>query len=356
MVFRLKSTNKISCVPACYATANDKRATKTVRPVTNRSLSLSSMEPETSAASTSSATPTRAEQQTTAKSKAPKAAKAPKAPKAAKVPPKPKASATSVVDDHDHDQQQQVPNKYLIAETRERTSQTHPQHIEYLKTHPNVEVVLFGDSHFERFLTNRGPEPVERLLVDKKVAVTGVGGDKVQHMLRRVNNGLFDTVPRNLKHVFIDSGGNNITNGDDPTLVAEAVFDLWDRITDAVGPTVKVWAVEVPPPDVATKKIKKEAMLERTRTLNTLLHAEAERRKMAVVPLFTATLLPDSQNSSDAGGAAGAGAGASADTGAGTAKDKTLAPARDPLLFEDHVHLNQNGYSKFAELLLSCLS
>ena len=69
-------------------------------------------------------------------------------------------------------------------------------------------------------------------------------------MVWRVEQGLFGHSP-NLKKVVIVAGGNNITNGQKPQVVAEKVGFLVDLVKKEVGDGVVVEVTDTP---VASKK------------------------------------------------------------------------------------------------------
>ena len=111
---------------------------------------------------------------------------------------------------------------------------------------------MLGSSHFERFLTTgNGLLPLH----EKKICVAGVGGDQVEHMMWRVENGLFDGTCPNLKKVLIISGANNITNGQNPRVVAQKAGALVDMVRERVGKDVIIEFVVPPVANACYKKI-----------------------------------------------------------------------------------------------------
>jgi lysophospholipase L1-like esterase len=203
----------------------------------------------------------------------------------------------------------------LIPKTRPRTSDTHKEHLKYLQDHPNVEVVMLGSSHFERFLTTG------KGLVPEKIAIAGVGGDQVEHMLWRVENGLFENLP-NLKKVIVVSGGNNITAGQHPKVVAEKVAILIDKVREKVGPNIVIEVTDTPVAQQKCKKITENEMVKRCIEYSQYLQQETDKRQIHMHHFQQKTYTMSGND-----------------------------PVRCAYLFDDNVHLNRKGYEIFASVL-----
>jgi hypothetical protein len=99
-------------------------------------------------------------------------------------------------------------NKVLcLAKYKERTADTHQQHLAYLKQSAAAvleqeegqqqngvvppQVLMLGDSMVERFTTT-GVAFLPFIQTNLKMALAGVGGDGVEHMVYRLHHGLLD--------------------------------------------------------------------------------------------------------------------------------------------------------------------
>ncbi len=118
-------------------------------------------------------------------------------------------------------------NKLLVPKWKQRTAETHSQHLSQLlsrsSSHP-IHVLLLGDSMFERWLTTGG-----KIFNLENTFNAGVGGDMIQNLLfrttsaavdKRVDGGLLEQLDVKLAVVFI--GTNNIAK-DQPQMIAEGV-------------------------------------------------------------------------------------------------------------------------------------
>jgi hypothetical protein len=84
-----------------------------------------------------------------------------------------------------------------LAKYKRRTAETHQEHLVYLKASGEQgqaapEVLLLGDSMVERFTTT-GKGYMPAIQHNFKMALAGVGGDGVQHMVYRLHHGLLDS-------------------------------------------------------------------------------------------------------------------------------------------------------------------
>jgi len=157
------------------------------------------------------------------------------------------------------------------------------------------------------------------------VCVAGVGGDKVEHMIWRVEDGsLFaHTNPKFLKKVIIISGANNIMNLEDPRIVAKKVGFLVDLVKTKVAPDVVVEIVVPPVAMIQVKQVTKQMMVERCIYFGFHLQEEMKKRNIFVHKFQNKILTqgyPKTQNQT---------------------------------LFLDGVHLNREGYELLATTLFS---
>jgi lysophospholipase L1-like esterase len=119
---------------------------------------------------------------------------------------------------------------------KERTAQTLAKHLKELQDSKDSEHCLFGDSMFERWKTTGKNLWFQLGFSDLKLFNAGVGGDGTQHVLWRLNEGLF----RNFKPkwVFLMIGTNNIER-DSVEHIAEAIGLILQKIK-ADSPQTKV--------------------------------------------------------------------------------------------------------------------
>jgi hypothetical protein len=105
-------------------------------------------------------------------------------------------------------QQPEPPANRMLcwAKYKKRTADTHQQHLAYLKQSAAAEaeqegqqqngvvppqVLMLGDSMVERFTTT-GVAFLPSIQTNLKMALAGVGGDGVEHMVYRLHHGLLD--------------------------------------------------------------------------------------------------------------------------------------------------------------------
>jgi len=202
-----------------------------------------------------------------------------------------------------------------IPAEKARTIETHAQHLQELAT-VQPDVILLGDSLFERLTFAEEPEIIEkyRQLKERKVFIAGVGGDGIQHMLWRVGNRLFDSEHcENLRTVVVMAGTNNMENAKTtPTAIFEAYVKLVSMI-----PTLKKIIFNLPP-RTTTKPVKYDIMA-KVREYNELLKNYAEQNNYRYVDVFSRYV--------DASG------------------------QRREELFCDHVHFSQQGMQIMFEII-----
>eukprot|EP01124_Arcella_intermedia_P005969 TRINITY_DN13500_c0_g1_i1.p1 TRINITY_DN13500_c0_g1~~TRINITY_DN13500_c0_g1_i1.p1 ORF type:complete len:249 (+),score=56.76 TRINITY_DN13500_c0_g1_i1:84-830(+) len=213
-----------------------------------------------------------------------------------------------------------APNPLLNPQWKERTHNTHLQHLEALKQpqNSNFKVLLLGSSMIERFETS-GKSELPKLF-QESCFLAGVGGDGVQHMLYRVHNGLIEACPDTLETVVLMSGTNNIEKfSEEQTL--EAVSLLINTIL-LKRPSLKIILFGLPPRDSTVKKYNNAQLLEKVQRFNKLL--ESLQSEQIRFFNFYEQLVYNTGRRMDG-------------------------------YFDDHVHLNAKGYTIFAQNILDAL-
>lgn len=240
-------------------------------------------------------------------------------------------------------------NKYCVAKWKQRTHTTHEEHLAEFsaKEGGNYRTLLLGSSMFERFKTT-GAQLVEKeSWKSKRIAIAGVGGDGVQHMIHRVENGLLAAVcggnEGDLDTIVIMAGANNV---EDKTCTPEKLFEAlvclvrktvgsWVE-ADASGGNKRVIVLSLTPRTSSKpKKITGEAVLEKIREYN---------RRIAEWAISS----PVIETSGDA-------AVKLESYDAFKPFMKRTGKDMDVSLFCDTVHLNERGYGIFARTIRSAL-
>lgn len=130
----------------------------------------------------------------------------------------------------------------IDAAYKQRTVQTHDAvHVPYVKDSKNsVDIVLLGDSHFER-LTWFGSLKQK---VPKNVFVASVGGDRVENISYRLegDDGLVAHLQKRVDHprhlVFMAGGNNKLTNDMTVHRVVATILDMLKYINHHLPQTV----------------------------------------------------------------------------------------------------------------------
>ena len=94
---------------------------------------------------------------------------------------------------------------------KQRSHDTHNQtHKPQLENDSPIDIVLLGDSMFERFKTTGQRTRIGRLAYPQ-LFNAGVGGDKIENVLYRIDLGLIDLLkPHNPKLIVLHIGTNNL--------------------------------------------------------------------------------------------------------------------------------------------------
>jgi len=200
-------------------------------------------------------------------------------------------------------------NKPSIAAWKDRTEQTHKQHMASLEAGEiKCQVALIGSSMFERWKTS-GLEPWNASILNSLgIFNAGVGGDKVQNVLWRLEQGLLSNFHPKL--VVLQIGTNNIEQ-DHPEDISNGISVALAKIQE-FSPSSLILLLGVLPrndnPSVNPKVLALNELLATKKTDKIQFHQ------------FTDMILNED----------------------GSVKSE---------LFDDHVHLNTAGYRKWSELL-----
>ena len=216
--------------------------------------------------------------------------------------------------------QQPSNTKLCQGKWKQRTHDTHQQHLEYFATEKgqNTKVLLLGSSMFERFFTT-GKEYFEESFVPRNVGIAGVGGDGVQHMIYRVEQGLLEACPQNLQLIILQSGTNNIEDCNVAQLVTGVTF-LVDEIKKR-RPDVPIILFGLCPRDSQRKKLTNETLMERIKQVN------IELEKIANIKSFVNIFDQFTTNTGE----------------------------RDVSKYDDHVHFNAEGYDLFRQAIVGVI-
>lgn|ERR1719197_414240 len=210
------------------------------------------------------------------------------------------------------------PNKLCESKWKQRTHDTHQQHLESLKERQNTKVLLLGSSMMERFHTT-GVKYKEKFFEPRNVTIAGVGGDGVQHMLYRVEQGLLEACPEGLELIVLQAGTNNIENSN-PEQVANGVQNLVNEIQKR-KPNIRIVVFGLCPRKSSSKKVNNQKLFEKVKAANSLL---ANTNNInAFVDVFDEFLKPNGDI--------------------------------DPKCYADIVHFSAIGYGKFAKAIVSAI-
>jgi hypothetical protein len=100
-----------------------------------------------------------------------------------------------------------------VSHWKERTERTHIQHLKLLQEEEICHnIFLIGSSMMERWLSTGLEYWNDSILPTYKVFNAGVGGDKTQNLLWRLEHGLISSLPMQSRPQFIilQIGSNNI--------------------------------------------------------------------------------------------------------------------------------------------------
>ncbi len=106
-----------------------------------------------------------------------------------------------------------------------------------------AELVFFGDSITQGWEGGGAKKVWEKHYGNRKAANFGIGGDRTQHLLWRIDNGNFDGIKPKLVVLMI---GTNNSNSDKPEMIADGVKAILDRLAKKV-PDTKVLVLGIFP-------------------------------------------------------------------------------------------------------------
>lgn len=162
----------------------------------------------------------------------------------------------------------------MESKYKKRTHTTHmDRHLPYVQDEKNnIDVVLLGDSHFERtvwFNTD------VRKNLPRNVFVASVGGDRVENILYRLetNEGLlyaFGQRKKQPRKIIFMAGGNNLAEGYQPSEKPDIVVEKMKYVINYIlkrlpGVHLEVWAIprdEGNSPTIEEYNVKLERMCE----------------------------------------------------------------------------------------------
>lgn len=188
-----------------------------------------------------------------------------------------------------------------------------PQHDAYvaLARKGGIDLVFVGDS-ITRSWTREGLQVWKTRFAPLHAANFGVAGDCTQHVLWRMQNGELENI--NPKAVVILIGTNNISAGDSPADIAQAVGAIIGEIRRRV-PGSRILLLGVLP----RRELASHPDRERVRAVNLLLSQMQEGDRITYLDIGDKLLQPDGS------------------------MNKEATP--------DFVHLTEKGYELFAEAI-----
>jgi len=133
------------------------------------------------------------------------------------------------------------PLERIRGQEDKRWISLHHEYTQESRNADNIDVVFFGDSITQHMLNSRAWEELTKMY---KVLNFGVGGDRTQHLLWRMDNGElgFKRAP---KAVVIMIGTNNL-GVDRPVEITEGTFKAVDRVRHKYPATI-ILLVAIPP-------------------------------------------------------------------------------------------------------------
>eukprot|EP01111_Echinosteliopsis_oligospora_P011434 TRINITY_DN3778_c0_g1_i1.p1 TRINITY_DN3778_c0_g1~~TRINITY_DN3778_c0_g1_i1.p1 ORF type:complete len:254 (+),score=44.09 TRINITY_DN3778_c0_g1_i1:55-816(+) len=202
-----------------------------------------------------------------------------------------------------------------IPKWKDRTSSTHGEIMKFVETAEGraSNVVMLGSSMFERWKTS-GEKTWKALNFDRfKICNAGIGGDKSENVLWRLHDGkMFENFKPKLIVLMI---GTNNLGSDHPDDISNGIFTIIDKLRKDC-PLSHILLIGV------LTRNDELSFLSQIRSLNSSLAAKSKTfppHELTFVE-FPRILINDD------------------DTPRGE-------------LFDDHVHLNENGYGVFGEVL-----
>lgn len=169
-----------------------------------------------------------------------------------------------------------------IPKFKKRTDETSNFHIKNLsKLSPNEmpEILLLGDSLFERFNTIAGQN--SKIWTDYhfdklKIFNAGIGGDKIQNVLYRLKTKkLLTYLDGSITKIFLMIGTNNIER-DQPGDMLDGIKFILDVLKDSY-PKAYIYVLGIPPRISMNKKLSNDQLIIKIKKYNDLLASISER-------------------------------------------------------------------------------
>lgn len=126
------------------------------------------------------------------------------------------------------------------AKGLERFMKLHESHLARVKEGP-IDLLFFGDSITERW--TQAPAVWNQYYGNRKAANFGVGGDRTQHLLWRIDHGALDGISPKVLVLLI---GTNNANNEPPGPILRGITKVLGRIQEKL-PTTKILLLGVFP-------------------------------------------------------------------------------------------------------------
>lgn len=203
---------------------------------------------------------------------------------------------------------------------KKRSHETNLRHLQYLATPKGkqIETLLIGSSMFERFFST-GKNYYNKFFIPRKIGLAGVGGDRVQNMLYRIEQGLLEACPKELKYIVLQAGTNNVEDCTVEELVTGVQF-LVEEIKRRL-PNIKIILFGLAPRDAQKPTLTNADLLNRIKQVNVEL--KSTQNIVEFVDIFDLFL--------------------------------TKTGTKDAKKYVDHVHFNAVGYGIFAKAIVNAI-
>eukprot|EP01006_Ploeotia_vitrea_P059987 TRINITY_DN75108_c0_g1_i1.p1 TRINITY_DN75108_c0_g1~~TRINITY_DN75108_c0_g1_i1.p1 ORF type:complete len:252 (-),score=19.57 TRINITY_DN75108_c0_g1_i1:86-841(-) len=225
-------------------------------------------------------------------------------------------------------QEQTAPLPLDQPHWKERTATTHEEHVSTAKSEGKnkASTLIIGSSMVERFQST----PFFPMF-ETDCILAGVGGDRVQEMLWRVENGILEACPETVQTIVLMAGTNNIEKADPKDLAANGLAPLVKAILTHRTTIKRFLLFGLPPRSSPIKKLDDVTMNKKVDEYN-LQTEQLVQKLQGEYPEITWEYKYF-----------------------GTELRVSEDGIKDDKFFEDHVHLNNLGYSVFAKHVGSAL-
>jgi lysophospholipase L1-like esterase len=201
---------------------------------------------------------------------------------------------------------------------KQRTHDTLQQHLARLQTPEGQQskIILIGSSMVERFETT-GNRYKEKYFDSRGLFIAGVGGDKIQHMLYRIENGLLEACPQ-LETIILMGGSNNLECNSAPAIV-HGLKHLISQV-QLRKPNANIVLFGISPRGSEKRRDQDPVIMEKIRSIN------SDLAKIEGVRYYDFC-------------------------------DQLLGKdgLKNPGFYADNIHFNQKGYGLFAKAILASL-